>query len=42
MSRDNLDALLQFPHPAGRAFVRRMAGFLRTLRDNGFAVGLGE
>jgi uncharacterized protein with von Willebrand factor type A (vWA) domain len=42
MSPDDLDVLLQFQHPAGRAFVRRMAGFLRTLRENGFAVGLGE
>jgi uncharacterized protein with von Willebrand factor type A (vWA) domain len=42
MSRDDLDRLLQFPHPAGAGFVRRMAGFLRALRENGFAVGLGE
>lgn len=42
MSRDDLDTLLQFPHSAGEAFVRRMAGFLRSLRENGFAVGLGE
>ncbi|HXV22953.1 MAG TPA: VWA domain-containing protein [Alphaproteobacteria bacterium] len=42
MNRDDLDTLLQLPHSAGRAFVRRMVGFLRSLRENGFAVGLGE
>src|SRR5262245_50648430 len=42
MNRDDLDTLLRFPHPAGAAFVRRMAGFLRSLRENGFTVGSGE
>lgn len=42
MSTDELDTLLQAPHGAGAGLVRRMAGFLRSLRDNGIAVGLGE
>jgi len=42
MSRDDLDTLLRSPHAAGIGFLRRMVGFLRNLRDNGFAVGLGE
>jgi uncharacterized protein len=40
--RDDLDTLLHTPHAAGAAFVRRAVGFLRTLRDNGVTVGLGE
>ena len=28
--------------PIGAATRRRLAGFVRTLRDNGFAVGLAE
>jgi uncharacterized protein with von Willebrand factor type A (vWA) domain len=42
MSTDDLDILLRSPHAAGTGFVRRMVGFLRNLRDNGIAAGLGE
>ncbi len=42
MQRDEFDGLLATPHSAGAGFVRRMVGFLRRLRDNGIAVGLGE
>ncbi|HEV8389832.1 MAG TPA: VWA domain-containing protein [Dongiaceae bacterium] len=42
MSADDLDSLALSPHAAGAGFVRRMVGFLRNLRDNGIAVGLGE
>lgn len=42
MSTDDLDSLLRSPHAAGAGFVRRMVGFLRNLRDNGIAAGLGE
>ena len=42
MSRDELESLLHTPHAAGAGFVRRMVGFLRNLRDNGVAAGLGE
>jgi uncharacterized protein with von Willebrand factor type A (vWA) domain len=42
MQADALDSLLQPPHAAGVGFVRRMVGFLHSLRDNGIAVGLGE
>src|SRR5262245_10714226 len=42
MQRNELDALVQVPPAAGTAFVRRVVGFLRNLRDNGIAVGLGE
>jgi uncharacterized protein with von Willebrand factor type A (vWA) domain len=39
---DALDTLPLTPHLAGAGLVRRMVGFLRTLRDNGIAAGLGE
>ena len=42
MPTDDLDTLLHAPHAAGIGFVRRMVGFLRNLRDNNIAVGLGE
>lgn len=42
MSAAELDFLLLTPHAAGGGFVLRMVGFLRNLRDNGIAVGLGE
>lgn len=42
MPADDLDILLHSPHAAGVALVRRMVGFLRNLRDNNIAVGLGE
>jgi uncharacterized protein len=42
MPADDLDTLLHSPHAAGIGFVRRMVGFLRNLRDNNIAVGLGE
>ena len=42
MQTDELDSLLRTPHAAGTGFVRRLVGFLRNLRDNGIAVGLGE
>ena len=42
MPADDLDPLLHAPHATGNGFVRRMVGFLRTLRDNNLAVGLGE
>ncbi|MEZ5831337.1 MAG: VWA domain-containing protein [Dongiaceae bacterium] len=42
MNRDELQTLLQTPHAAGVAFVRRVVGFMRNLRDNSIAVGLGE
>ena len=42
MPADDLDILLQSPHAAGAGLVRRMVGFLRNLRDNGIACGLGE
>ena len=42
MRTDDLDSLLSSPHAAGVGFVRRMVGFLRNLRDNGVAAGLGE
>jgi uncharacterized protein with von Willebrand factor type A (vWA) domain len=42
MRSDDLDILLRSPHAAGAGFVRRMVGFLRNLRDNGIAAGLGE
>jgi uncharacterized protein with von Willebrand factor type A (vWA) domain len=42
MTVDDLDGLIRAPHAAGVGVVRRMVGFLRSLRDNGMAVGLGE
>src|SRR5262245_24122909 len=42
MATHELDSLLHAPHSAGIGVVRRVVGFLRTLRDNGIAVGLGE
>ena len=42
MTTDDLETLLVTPHAAGAGLVRRMVGFLRNLRDNGLAVGLGE
>jgi len=42
MPADDLDGLLRSSHAAGAGFVQRMAGFLRNLRDNNIAVGLGE
>jgi uncharacterized protein with von Willebrand factor type A (vWA) domain len=42
MPADDLETLLQAPHAAGAGLVRRMVGFLRNLRDNNIAVGLGE
>jgi uncharacterized protein with von Willebrand factor type A (vWA) domain len=42
MPADDLDTLLHSPHAAGVGLVRRMVGFLRSLRDNNIAVGLGE
>src|SRR5262245_25427618 len=42
MAADELDALLRTPQSAGIGLVRRVVGFLRNLRDNGIAVGLGE
>ena len=41
MPTDDLDTLLH-SHAAGIGFVRRMVGFLRNLRENSIAVGLGE
>ena len=42
MAVDDLHTLLQAPHAAGAGLVRRMVGFLRNLRDDNIAVGLGE
>lgn len=42
MAADELDSLLLVPHAAGGGFVLRMVRFLRNLRENGIAVGLGE
>ena len=42
MQPDDLDGLLRTSQAAGAAFTRRMAGFLRSLRDNGIEAGLGE
>jgi uncharacterized protein with von Willebrand factor type A (vWA) domain len=42
MQGDDLDTLLHRPHDAGIGVVRRLVGFLRNLRDNNIAVGLGE
>lgn len=42
MSAGDLDSLDLSPHAAGAGLVRRMVGFLRNLRDNNIAVGLGE
>ncbi len=37
-----LDTLLAAPDKAGLATARRVIGFVRNLRDNGFAIGLAE
>jgi uncharacterized protein with von Willebrand factor type A (vWA) domain len=42
MDRGDLENLLQAPHAAGPAFVRRMVGFLHNLRDNAFSVSIGD
>jgi uncharacterized protein with von Willebrand factor type A (vWA) domain len=42
MAADEFDGSLLTPQAAGAGIVRRMVGFLRNLRDNGIAVGLGE
>ena len=42
MTGDALDRLLDAPDAAGLAVAQRIAGFVRNLRDNGFAIGLAE
>ena len=42
MTGDDLDRLLDAPDAAGLAVAQRIAGFVRSLRDNGFAIGLAE
>lgn len=42
MAGDDLDRLLDAPDAAGLAVAQRIAGFVRNLRDNGFAIGLAE
>ncbi len=42
MKSDDLDRLLDAPDTAGLAVAQRIAGFVRSLRDNGFAIGLAE
>ena len=37
-----LDTLLENPGAGGIAAARRVIGFVRSLRDNGFAIGLAE
>ena len=40
--RDAAPTAAPLPEPIGAGTRRRLAGFVRTLRDNGFAVGLAE
>src|SRR5690606_22748173 len=42
MAEAALDTLLASPQGAGIATARRVIGFVRNLRDNGFAIGLAE
>lgn len=42
MAAAELDTLLSAPGAAGTAAARRVIGFVRNLRDNGFAIGLAE
>ncbi len=42
MAEAALDTLLATPQGAGIAASRRVIGFVRNLRDNGFAIGLAE
>lgn len=42
MAEPSLDTLLSTPGTAGQAAARRVIGFVRNLRDNGFAIGLAE
>src|SRR5260221_778223 len=37
-----LDQVARDPDPAGSGVARRLVGFCQHLRDNGFAIGLGE
>lgn len=42
MAEAALDTLLSTPGAGGTAAARRVLGFVRNLRDNGFAIGLAE
>ncbi len=42
MAEPSLDTPLSTPGTAGQAAARRVIGFVRNLRDNGFAIGLAE
>jgi len=42
MAGDDLERLPQEADAAGFAAARRLTGFVRNLRDNGFAIGLAE
>ncbi|HWA50817.1 MAG TPA: VWA domain-containing protein [Dongiaceae bacterium] len=42
MTEDDLDKLLRITDAAGLATAGQLVGFVRHLRDNGFAIGLAE
>ncbi len=37
-----MNVVVPIPGPSGAPVVRRLIGFLRLLRDNGFPVGIAE